>query len=159
MAFTSGNSRISGIGFGLAIAAGLLAARALASPPIAVGRGFSPDRMVERMASRLSLSDAQIQQVRQIFQAHQDEMTARFQALRTAHQALRQATLQTPVNEGAIRNAAQALAQAEGDAALLRAQVRAQILPLLDADQQQKLGSLESGAHGRWKGRGPASSD
>ena len=64
-----------------------------------------------------------------------------------------------PHDEGAIRNAAQALAQAEGDAALFKALVRAQILPLLDADQRQKLATFESGAHGRWKGHGPAASE
>ena len=77
-------------------------------------------------------------------------MTAQFQALKSARQTLRQATLANPVDEGAIRGAAQALGQAEGDAALLRAQVHAQILPLLNADQQQKFASLAEGHRGPW---------
>jgi Spy/CpxP family protein refolding chaperone len=158
MASTSVHERISGIGFKLLVGAGFLVAQTLTSPAIAAGGGPGSDRMVDRMASRLNLSDSQVQQVKAIFAAHADEMTAHFQALRTARQALRQTTLQTPPNESAIRNAAQALAQAEGDAALLRSQVHAQILPLLSPDQQQKLANFESGAHGRWKGRGPASS-
>jgi len=56
----------------------------------------------------------------------------------------------TPVNEGAIRNAAQALAEAEGDAALLHAQIHAQILPLLNADQQQKFAAFGAEHRGRW---------
>ena len=158
MASTSVHGKISGIGFKLLVGAGLLAVQTLTSPAIAAGGGPGSDRMVDRMASKLNLSDSQVQQVKAVFDAHHDEMTAQFQALRTARQALRQAALQTPPNEGAIRGAAQNLAQAEGDAALLKAQVHAQILPLLSSDQQQKLANFESGAHGRWKGRGPASS-
>jgi Spy/CpxP family protein refolding chaperone len=136
-------------------AAGLFAAAA--SPAIAGGGAGSPDRMVNRMAQKLNLSDAQVQQVRQIFDAHHDQMTAQFQALRNARQTLRQATLATPVEEGAIRSAAQALAQAEGDAALLRAQVHAQIVPLLDADQQQKFATFGSGPHRAGSGHRPPS--
>ena len=158
MASTSVHERISGIGFKLLLGAGLLAVQTLASPAIAAGGGPGSDRMVDRMASKLNLSDSQVQQVKAIFAAHSDQMTAQFQALRTARQALLQATQQSPVDEGAIRSAAQTLAQAEGDAAVLRAQVHAQILGLLSPDQQQKLANFESGAHGRWKGRGPASS-
>lgn len=144
-------------GIALSLAVALAAAFAAAAPAAAAGRTFSSDRMVGHMASRLNLTDAQTQQVRQIFDAHRDQMTAQFQALRAARQALRQATLATPVDEGAIRNAAQALAQAEGDAALLRAQVRAQILPLLDAGQQQKFATFGAGPHGRWHGHAPVS--
>lgn len=140
-------------------AAALFAVQAMASPAIASGRPAAPDRMVNMMASRLNLTDAQIQQVREIFDAHHDQMKLQFQSLRAARQALRQATLATPVNEGAIRNAAQALAQAEGDAALLRAQVRAQIVPLLDAGQQQKFATFGADPRGRWHGHGPALSE
>ncbi len=136
-------------------AAGLFAAAS--SPVIAAGGAGSPDRMVNMMAHKLNLTDAQVQQVRQIFDAHHDQMTAQFQALRNARQTLRQATAATPVDEGSIRNAAQALAQAEGDAALLRAQVHAQIVPLLDADQQQKFATFGSGPHGAGQGHRPAS--
>jgi len=124
---------------------------------IAAGGAGSPDRMVNRMAQRLNLTDAQVQQVRQILDARHDQMKAQLQALRGARQALHQATLAVPVDEGAIRNAAQALAQAEGDAALMRAQVHAQIVPLLDADQQQKFATFESGPHRAGWGHRPAS--
>jgi Spy/CpxP family protein refolding chaperone len=106
--------------------------------------------MVSHMTRKLGLSDAQAQQVQQIFDSRQAQMTAQFQALKTARQALHAATLAMPVNEGSIRNAAAALAQAEGDAALLRAQVHAQILPLLNTDQQQKFSNLGEGHRGHW---------
>ena len=138
-------------GIRLVVAAALFTGQAALSPAAAAG-GFPPsEKMVNRMTRRLNLSEAQAQQVQQILDQHQAQMTAQFQALKSAREALRQATLANPVNEGAIRSAAQALAQAEGDAALLRAQVHAQILPLLNADQQQKFATLGEGGHrGHW---------
>lgn len=141
----------------LIVAGALFAGQAATSPALAAGRTFSADKMVNHMAKRLNLSDAQAQQVKQIFDSRQAQMAAQFQALRTARQALHQATMASPVNEGAIRNAAQALAQAEGDAALLRAQVHAQILPLLNADQQQKFATFGAEGRGRWSHSAPAS--
>ena len=156
---TKENARISRIPLRLLVAGGLFAVHALASPAMAAGRPFSSDRMVSRMASRLNLTDAQTQQVREIFDAHHDQVKAQFQALRSARQALHQAALGVPVDEGAIRNAAQALARAEGDAALLRAQIHAQIVPLLDAGQQQKFAAFGAAPRGRWHGHAPSASE
>ena len=140
------------------IAAAIFAAPAAISPAAAAGGPFSSGRMVGRMSRKLNLSDSQAQQVQQIFDSRQAQMTAQFQALKNARQTLREATLANPVNEGAIRGAAQALGQAEGDAAVLRAQIHAQILPLLNADQQQKLATLGEGHRGHWSrgSRAPA---
>jgi Spy/CpxP family protein refolding chaperone len=142
--------RVQNMAIRATIAAALFAAQAAMSPVAAAGGPFSSGRMVSHMTRKLNLSDSQAQQVQQIFDSRHGQMTAQFQALRSARQTLRQATLANPVNEGAIRGAAQALAQAEGDAAVLRAQVHAQILPLLNADQQQKFATLAEGHRGRW---------
>jgi len=121
------------------------------SPAMAAGgHPFSSEKMVDHMAQRLNLTDAQTQQVKQILDGRQAQMTSQFQALKSARQALHQATMAAPVNEGAIRNAAQALAQEEGDAALLHAQIHAQIIPLLSSDQQQKFAAFGAEHHGRW---------
>lgn len=147
----TGFRKIQKAGIRLVVAAALFTGQAAMSPAAAAGGFPSSEKMVTRMTRKLDLSDAQAQQVQQILDQHQAQMTAQFQALKNARQALRQATLANPVNEGAIRSAAQALAQAEGDAALLRAQVHAQILPLLNADQLQKFATLgEGGHHGHW---------
>jgi Spy/CpxP family protein refolding chaperone len=142
--------RVQNMAIRAAVAAALFASQAAMSPVAAAGGPFSSERMVSHMTRKLNLSDSQAQQVQQIFDSRQAQMTAQFQALRSARQTLRQATLANPVNEGAIRGAAQALAQAEGDAAVLRAQVHAQILPLLSADQQQKFATLAEGHRGHW---------
>jgi Spy/CpxP family protein refolding chaperone len=144
------------VGLRLVVAASLFAVQA-ALPPVAAAGGAgggppSSEKMISHMTRKLGLSDAQAQQVQQIFDSRQAQMTAQFQALKTARQALHAATQAIPVNEGSIRNAAAALAQAEGDAALLRAQVHAQILPLLNTDQQQKFSTLGEGEghRGHW---------
>jgi len=126
------------------VGAVLLGGQALAVPPAAAEglHPFTSDRMASHLTARLGLTDAQSAQITQVLDASQSQMAAQFQALGSARQALRQATLASPVNEGAIRNAAQALAQAQGDAALLRAQVHAQIVPLLTPDQQQKFAAI-----------------
>ncbi len=135
---------LRGLGARLIVGAVLVGGQALAVTPAAAEgvHPFTSDRMVSHLTARLGLTDPQSAQIKQVLDARQAQMTAQFQALRTAHQALRQATLASPVNEGAIRNAAQALAQAEGDAALLHAQVHAQIVPLLTPDQQQKFAAV-----------------
>ncbi|MGH9441603.1 MAG: Spy/CpxP family protein refolding chaperone [Thermoanaerobaculia bacterium] len=150
--------RIRSIAGPLAVGALLVGAQAIGAAPATAGglHSFSSDRMVAHMASRLSLTDAQSQQVKQVFDARQAQMATQFQAVGSARQALREASLTSPVNEGAIRNAAQALAQAEGDAALLRAQVHAQIASLLTPDQQQKFAALRANPHRRWQNRAPA---
>jgi len=153
MAFTGTRSlrTIQRAGIRATVGALLFAAQAAMSPAIAAGgHPFSSGKMVDHMAQRLNLTDAQTQQVRQILDSRQAQMTAQLQALKSARQALHQATMATPVDEGAIRNAAQALAQAEGDAALLHAQIHAQILPLLNADQQQKFATFGAEHRGRW---------
>lgn len=131
----------------LALGALLLGGRAFAGAPEG-HRAFTVDRMVSHLTERLSLTDAQSQQVRQILAGQQEQMTSAFSAVRTARQALRQASEAETMDEGAIRAAAQTLGQAEGDLASLHARIRAQIVPILNADQKQKLSSLHPGHWG-----------
>ncbi len=131
----------------LALGALLLGGQAYANS--AAGRhAFTVDRMVSHLTQKLSLSDAQSQQVRQILEAQQSQIQTDMAALKTARQALRTATQADSVDEGAIRAAAQALGQAEGDLAYLHARIRAQIVPILNADQKQKLSTLHQGHRG-----------
>jgi len=139
------------------VAAALFAGQAFASPGLGAGRGFSSERMVSHMTKRLNLDDAQAGKIKAVLDASQPQMKAQFEALRSARQALRQASMASPVNEGAIRNAAQALAQAQGDAAVLRARVHAQIVPILNADQQQKFAAFGVERRGGWKHSAPGS--
>lgn len=132
-----------------AAAAAMFVCLSFASPAAAAPSG---DRMLAHLTRHLNLTDAQSQQVKQVLDAHQTEIAAQMQAVKSARETLRQATLASPPDETAIRNAATALGQAAGNAAVLRAQVHAQIVPLLTSDQQQKFATM-SGPGGRrgWK--------
>jgi Spy/CpxP family protein refolding chaperone len=133
------------------VAVVLLGAQGLASPAAAAGgQPLSSDKILARMTTQLNLTDAQAQQIKKVLDNRQVQMTAQSEALRSAREALLQATAVTPVNEAAIRSAAQAVGQAEGDAALLHAQLHAQILPFLNSDQQQKFAAF-GGARNGWK--------
>ena len=130
----------------------MLGAIALAGRATADSAGghhpFTVDRMVSHMTTKLGLSDAQSQQVRQVLEAQQSQLQAAFAAVKSARQALRTASEAATVDEGAIRAAAQTLGQAEGDLASLHARIHAQIVPLLTADQKQKLSTLHEGHWG-----------
>ena len=148
-----------GVIVGAILLVGQLGSRVLASPAGAGAHPFSTDRMVAHMTWKLGLSDTQAEQVKQVLDSRQTQIKAQFQTLKSARQALRQATLASPVDEGAIRAAAQTLAQAEGDAAFLRAQIHAQIVPLLTPDQQQKLSAFAAQPHGSWTRHGRGAID
>ncbi len=137
----------------LLVAGVLFAAQAISLPAAAAGgppHAMSPDKMLAHMTTALGLSDAQAQQIKQVLDSHQAQMTAQGETLKTAREALHQASMASPVNEASIRSAAQAVGQAEGDAALLHAQVHAQILPLLNSDQQQKFSTFGAGRREGW---------
>jgi|PersoiStandDraft_1058852.scaffolds.fasta_scaffold31820_2 Spy/CpxP family protein refolding chaperone len=124
---------------------GVLMASRLFAGSTSGAHGFSSEKMANHLAKQVGLSDTQTQQVKQVIDSHQDEMTARFGALRTARQALRSAAETSPLDDGAVRTAAQALAQAEGDSAILHAQIHSQILPILTDEQRQKFSALHEG--------------
>ena len=129
-------------------AAAIFAFQSFASSAAAAPSG---DRMLAHLTRRLNLTDAQAQQVKQILDVHQTEIAAQMQAVESAREALRAATLASPPDETAIRNAATVLGQAAGNAAVLHAQVRAQIVPLLTPDQQQKFATMSPGGRHGWK--------
>ena len=129
-------------------AAALLVFQSLALPAAAAPSG---ERMLAHLTRRLNLTDAQAQQVKQVLDARQTEIAAQMQAVKSARETLRTTTLASPFDETAIRNAATALGQAAGNAAILHAQVHAQIVPLLTPDQQQKFATMSSGSHHGWK--------
>ncbi len=84
----------------------------------------------------LDLSAAQQEQVRSIHEQSGEATQATDQRVRAARQALQEATTADVVNEGAIRAVANELGMAEGDAAVQRAWVHAQVWQMLTPEQQ-----------------------
>ncbi|MGH9440701.1 MAG: Spy/CpxP family protein refolding chaperone [Thermoanaerobaculia bacterium] len=132
------------------ILAGGVWAGHMAAGPLTGGRRLSVQKMFTHLADRLDLSDSQREQVKGVLRTHKDAILAQVEAERKAHQDLRQAIAATPFDEGSIRARAAALGQVVGDAAVLRAQIRSEVMPILNDDQKQKLETL----HERTKGPG-----
>ncbi len=106
-------------------------------------------------AAQLGLTDSQTAQIRSIAQSHADEWKALADREIQARQNLQTAITAAQFDELTIRQRSADLAAVEADAAVARARVRAEVLPILSADQQAKLTELESG-RGRGRGRGGA---
>lgn len=106
------------------------------------------DRMVGHLTKQLGLSDAQAQQVKQIIDSKTDKMSAARTAMMMSREGLRKASQASPVDEAAIRSAAQALGAAEGDNALLQAQMHAQIVQVLNDEQKQKFAAMSGPMRG-----------
>ena len=89
----------------------------------------------------LNLTDAQREQVRTIMQSHRDEGRAIAQKAHAALENLRKASEGT-VDEGAIGQQSQALGAVIGEAAVLRARVRAEVFAILTPEQQAEAAKI-----------------
>ncbi|MGE3274230.1 MAG: Spy/CpxP family protein refolding chaperone [Vicinamibacterales bacterium] len=101
----------------------------------------------------LDLTDAQQAQVKTIMDGNKAAFQEIGTRMRSAHEALRKAIEATPVNEEAIRTASAGVAAVEADAAVLRANVRAQVHGILSAEQLQKAAELKARREARLKDR------
>lgn len=85
---------------------------------------------------QLDLTDAQRQEVRAIFDQTQAAVRATGEQLGLAKQALHEVVTRDWVNEAEIRVRAEALGLAEGDAAIVRADLYVQLWQILTSAQQ-----------------------
>ncbi len=135
----------------LAAAAGALAVSFPFAAALSAGQaGRAPrekrgaPRLFARVARHLDLTADQRAQVRAILKAHAEEIEAQLRAGREARRALHDAARAEPVGEAAIRDLARRLGEAHAGGALLLARIRAEALPILTAEQQEKLRHLDS---------------
>jgi len=105
----------------------------------AMGGGFAP---LQRIASRLGLSDAQQDQIKSIVQSHRDEWKTLGGRAAAARKALNDATAADPIDENAIRQASAGVAAVQADSAVARAHVRSEIFQVLTPDQQAQARQL-----------------
>jgi Spy/CpxP family protein refolding chaperone len=92
----------------------------------------------------LNLTEAQRQQVHTLMQQSREQNRDLASRLRQAREAHRTATEAIPFNEQTIRSAMQALVDAETEAAVARAKLRADILALLTPEQQAQAAKLKA---------------
>ena len=122
----------------------VVADTALAQPPGGpggragrMGRRGGPSPGGQLMHLRaLDLSEAQREQIRSIHAQNREASQAAGERVRVARQALQDAVTADVVNDGAIRAVASELGVAEGNAAVQRAYVHAQVWQTLTPDQQ-----------------------
>ena len=118
-----------------ALFAGHLAAHQARTGP--GGDGWAP-RAYRRAVRQLGLSAEQQTRIRGILESHADEILAQRKAGMERRRALRAATLAQPLDEAAIRQRARELSEVRADGAVLFARIRAEVWPILTAEQQEK---------------------
>ena len=96
-------------------------------------------RAFSRIARALDLSDDQKSQVKAILKTHASEIEAQIRASAAARRAVHDAVLAQPVDEAAIRAAAQTLGQVHADGAVLFAKIRTEVQPILNDAQRAKI--------------------
>ena len=106
------------------------------------GRAGSPAGMLP--LRQLDLTDAQRQEVRAIFDQNQSMLRATGEQLGRAKQALHEVVTSDWVNESEIRARAETLGLAEGDAAVVRADLYVQLWQILTPAQQARVQEIEA---------------
>jgi len=96
------------------------------------------------MLRQLDLTDAQRAQVRQIMDAHADELKAVGERLREARKAQDDLVTAQAFDESAIRAKATEVGAVMADAAVLHAKVHAEVFAILTPEQQAKAAELKA---------------
>jgi Spy/CpxP family protein refolding chaperone len=123
---------------------GVFAGRLVAHQLGGHSAGGTAPRLFRHMSRQLELTDGQQAQIREILKNHADEIEAHVKAAMEARAALHEAILVQPTNEAAIRQKAVTLGDLHEDGAMLFAKIRAEVWPLLTAEQQQKVATLHT---------------
>ena len=132
----------------------LLVSSMLASATVTYAQQPPPpsrgDRMLHRLQKNLELSDAQVTQIRGIFQQQRDAHRQLGQTLRQARTDLRQLALNSG-DANAIAAKKAEVAQLIAQGLDLRVQALQQIGPILTQEQRDKLAQMGPGA--MWRGQ------
>lgn len=106
------------------------------------GRGLEPVRLITNFVDRLNLTPEQRAQIRVVLEAHQAELTSLVEREAASRTVLFQAIHQPDVNEQAVRLASRAVASVDADLAVERAQVYAEIAPILTEEQKAEIAAF-----------------
>jgi Spy/CpxP family protein refolding chaperone len=112
-----------------------------------------PMGMLPMFGARLGLTDAQIDQIKNIAESHKGEWKSIADRARTAHEALEDAVTADAIDEGLIRQRSAEVAAVEADMAVARAHTFAEVVQILTADQKAQLKTMQAEMKKRMKGR------
>ena len=96
----------------------------------------------DHIANWLALSDLQKTEVKRVVKSHREEILSQIQSQIDMRKALGEVIMGGTVDEGLIRQRAEALGKVEADGALLRARIHSEIWPILNEEQRAKVASL-----------------
>src|SRR4030095_5331641 len=96
----------------------------------------------DHIASWLALSDLQKAEVKRVVRSHGEEILSQIQSQIDMREALGEVIMAGTVDEGLIRQRAEALGKVEAEGALLRARIHSEIWPILNDEQREKVASF-----------------
>jgi protein CpxP len=106
-----------------------------------------------RAFAELNLSETQRDQIRDVRQRHEADLTQARDRVRKARDAHRAAVEALPVDEARIRATSQTLAEAQTEMSVLRARVHGEVWALLTPEQQTRAQELRQQRQERMKER------
>jgi Spy/CpxP family protein refolding chaperone len=96
----------------------------------------------DHIANWLALSDLQKTEVKRVVRSHGEEILSQIQSQIAMREALGEVIMAGTVDEGLIRQRAEALGRIEAEGALLRARIHSEIWPILNDEQRAKVASF-----------------
>lgn len=135
--------------FTLALAAAVIAGGLTTTQTFAAGQhgpGALREKIRQRVAEKLGLTDDQKSQIKAVFAGEKDALKPVLAQLHAARAGLRDAIRAQEANEAAVRAAAGKVAAAEADLAVERMKLYGKIGPILNDEQRQKIAEFEQRA-------------
>ena len=129
---------------GLALVVLFLAGAALAGPHGGYHRGPDPARMLDHMTAELDLSAGQREAIRETLESRREETRALHRQLRENHRELRNLDPNDPNYQTLMNTLAQRRGELTSRMTLLRGRTHADIMKVLDEEQQAKLTEMRS---------------
>jgi len=96
----------------------------------------------DHIANLLGLSDLQKAEIKRVVRSHGEEILSQIQSQIGMREALREVIMAGTVDEGLIRQRAEALGRVEAEGALLRARIHSEIWPILNNEQRVKVATF-----------------
>jgi Spy/CpxP family protein refolding chaperone len=96
----------------------------------------------DHIANWLALSDLQKAEIKRVVRSHGEEILSQIQSQIGMREALGEVIMAGTMDEGLIRQKAEALGKVEAEGALLRARIHSEIWPILNNEQQAKVASF-----------------
>jgi len=98
-----------------------------------------------QMLRGLDLSPEQRGEIKTILKSHREEIRTVVREVREQHQKVREAAQAEPLDEAAVRQAAEGMAKGIGDAAALHARIRREVMAKLTPEQIKKVEGFQKG--------------